>query len=141
MSSTKVCNYPTRGFYSALTWRSGELQSVDGYMNIALEQTKEYVNGRLHRTYGDAFVRGNNGMLEFVYLSIDESDTRNSALHFCRLIRITTRISSICEGQESLDSVKDGANDRRRHKCLHTKSFSQPSTGSNTTLWPYAELA
>lgn len=30
-------------------------------MNIALEQTKEYVNGKLHRTYGDAFLRGNNG--------------------------------------------------------------------------------
>jgi U6 snRNA-associated Sm-like protein LSm6 len=40
----------------------GELQSVDGYMNIALEQTSEYVNGKKKRTYGDAFVRGNNGM-------------------------------------------------------------------------------
>ena len=46
-----------------LTWFSvlGELQSVDGYMNIALEKTEEYVNGRLRRNYGDAFVRGNNG--------------------------------------------------------------------------------
>ena len=40
----------------------GELQSVDGYMNIALEKTEEYVNGQLRRKYGDAFVRGNNGM-------------------------------------------------------------------------------
>ncbi|KAJ8603568.1 hypothetical protein MRB53_042111 [Persea americana] len=39
----------------------GELQSVDGYMNIALEQTKEHVNGRVKRNYGDAFIRGNNG--------------------------------------------------------------------------------
>lgn len=38
----------------------GELQSVDGYMNIALEKCQEYVNGQLRRTYGDAFVRGNN---------------------------------------------------------------------------------
>ncbi|CAG8898449.1 unnamed protein product [Penicillium egyptiacum] len=38
----------------------GELQSVDGYMNIALEKTEEYVNGKLRRNYGDAFVRGNN---------------------------------------------------------------------------------
>lgn len=55
----------------SLTWKliiliahaylSGELQSVDGYMNIALEQTKEYVKGKLRREYGDAFVRGNNG--------------------------------------------------------------------------------
>lgn len=40
---------------------AGELQSVDGYMNIALEKTEEYVNGVKRRTYGDAFVRGNNG--------------------------------------------------------------------------------
>ena len=35
-------------------------------MNIALEQTKEYVNGMLHRTYGDAFIRGNNGIVFWV---------------------------------------------------------------------------
>lgn len=40
---------------------AGELQSVDGYMNIALEKCEEYVNGKLRRKYGDAFVRGNNG--------------------------------------------------------------------------------
>ncbi|KAG6014861.1 U4/U6-U5 snRNP complex subunit lsm6 [Claviceps lovelessii] len=45
----------------------GELQSVDGYMNIALEKTEEYVNGMKRRDYGDAFVRGNNVM----YISAD----------------------------------------------------------------------
>lgn len=40
----------------------GELQSVDGYMNIALEKTEEFINGQLRKVYGDAFVRGNNGM-------------------------------------------------------------------------------
>ncbi len=30
-------------------------------MNIALEKTEEYVDGVLKRSYGDAFVRGNNG--------------------------------------------------------------------------------
>lgn len=40
----------------------GELQSVDGYMNIALEKTEEYVNGALRKNFGDAFVRGNNGL-------------------------------------------------------------------------------
>jgi hypothetical protein len=34
-------------------------------MNIALEQTKEYVDGQLLQTYGDAFIRGNNGMRLF----------------------------------------------------------------------------
>jgi U6 snRNA-associated Sm-like protein LSm6 len=48
----------------------GELQSVDGYMNIALEQTKEYINGQLSRTYGDAFIRGNNGIKLFRYHEI-----------------------------------------------------------------------
>jgi U6 snRNA-associated Sm-like protein LSm6 len=42
-------------------FHTGELQSVDGYMNIALEKTEEYVNGVKRRSYGDAFVRGNNG--------------------------------------------------------------------------------
>ncbi|MCJ1477946.1 U4/U6-U5 snRNP complex subunit lsm6 [Lambiella insularis] len=46
----------------------GELQSVDGYMNIALEKTEEYVNGRLRRSYGDAFVRGNNGIPKDYYI-------------------------------------------------------------------------
>lgn len=45
------------------TFSKGELQSVDGYMNIALEQTREIVEGsRVRRNYGDAFIRGNNGM-------------------------------------------------------------------------------
>jgi len=45
-----------------LTFRLiGLLSSVDGYMNIALEKTEEYVDGELKRSYGDAFVRGNNG--------------------------------------------------------------------------------
>jgi U6 snRNA-associated Sm-like protein LSm6 len=30
-------------------------------MNIALEQTEEYVNGIVTNRYGDCFVRGNNG--------------------------------------------------------------------------------
>ncbi|KYM88620.1 U6 snRNA-associated Sm-like protein LSm6 [Atta colombica] len=38
----------------------GVLACIDGYMNIALEQTEEYVNGQLKDKYGDAFIRGNN---------------------------------------------------------------------------------
>jgi len=45
-----------------LTRRAGELQSVDGYMNIALEKCEEHVNGVKKRSYGDAFIRGNNGI-------------------------------------------------------------------------------
>ena len=47
----------------------GVLACLDGYMNIALEQTEEYVNGQLKNKYGDAFIRGNNGRyFIFVYL-------------------------------------------------------------------------
>lgn len=40
---------------------TGVLACLDGYMNIAIEQTEEYVNGQLKNKYGDAFLRGNNG--------------------------------------------------------------------------------
>lgn len=39
---------------------TGVLACLDGYMNIALEQTEEYSNGQLKNKYGDAFIRGNN---------------------------------------------------------------------------------
>lgn len=32
-------------------------------MNIALDKAEEYVNGLKRRTYGDAFIRGNNGKI------------------------------------------------------------------------------
>ncbi|KAI8611397.1 hypothetical protein BC830DRAFT_1044068, partial [Chytriomyces sp. MP71] len=38
----------------------GILACLDGYMNIAMEQTEEYVGGDLKNKYGDAFIRGNN---------------------------------------------------------------------------------
>ncbi|KAM7419449.1 hypothetical protein PAMA_016525 [Pampus argenteus] len=46
----------------------GVLACLDGYMNIAIEQTEEYVNGQLKNKYGDAFLRGNNGKsLHFIH--------------------------------------------------------------------------
>lgn len=44
-----------------LLFCTGILTCLDGYMNIAMEQTEEYVNGQLKNKYGDAFIRGNNG--------------------------------------------------------------------------------
>ncbi|KAG9301640.1 hypothetical protein G9A89_016710 [Geosiphon pyriformis] len=41
----------------------GILSCLDGYMNIALEQTEEWVNGQLKNKYGDAFIRGNNARI------------------------------------------------------------------------------
>lgn len=38
----------------------GILKCLDGYMNIVLEQTEEYINGQFKRRYGETFIRGNN---------------------------------------------------------------------------------
>nr|CAD2143381.1 unnamed protein product [Meloidogyne enterolobii] len=35
----------------------GILSCLDGFMNIALEQTEEYNGGQLKAKYGDAFIR------------------------------------------------------------------------------------
>ncbi|KAH9911874.1 uncharacterized protein B0H18DRAFT_891324, partial [Fomitopsis serialis] len=35
---------------------------LDGYMNMALEHTEEHVASILYNRYGDAFIRGNNGL-------------------------------------------------------------------------------
>jgi U6 snRNA-associated Sm-like protein LSm6 len=45
---------------SGVTYR-GILACLDGFMNIAMEQTEEYVDGHLKNRYGDCFIRGNNG--------------------------------------------------------------------------------
>ena len=38
------------------------LACLDGYLNMALEQSEEYgVDGLLKAKYGDCFIRGNNG--------------------------------------------------------------------------------
>lgn len=39
----------------------GILACLDGFMNIAMEQAEEYVDGQLKARYGDCFIRGNNG--------------------------------------------------------------------------------
>jgi LSM domain len=35
--------------------------SLDGNMNVVLEQATEYIRGEPGKTYNDAFIRGNNG--------------------------------------------------------------------------------
>ncbi|KAN0122349.1 LSM domain containing protein [Hyaloscypha variabilis] len=54
-----IGNAVTVKLNSGVVYR-GELQSIDGYMNLALEKCEEYVDGVKKRSYGDAFVRGNN---------------------------------------------------------------------------------
>lgn len=38
----------------------GILSCLDGYMNIAMEETEEFVGGQSKGRFGDAFIRGNN---------------------------------------------------------------------------------
>ena len=38
----------------------GILVCLDGYMNVAMEQTEEFVDGVLRNKYGDTMIRGNN---------------------------------------------------------------------------------
>ena len=47
------------------------LACLDGYMNIAMEQTEEYDNGQLKAKYGDCFIRGNNGALSISVVCVD----------------------------------------------------------------------
>lgn len=46
--------------HSGVTYK-GVLACLDGFMNIAMEQTEEYVDDQLKNKYGDCFIRGNNG--------------------------------------------------------------------------------
>eukprot|EP00043_Microstomoeca_roanoka_P008672 m.83441 g.83441 ORF g.83441 m.83441 type:complete len:76 (-) comp14344_c0_seq3:1073-1300(-) len=39
---------------------AGRLAALDSFMNVALEETEEFVNGQPTVKYGDAFIRGNN---------------------------------------------------------------------------------
>ncbi|EGW34590.1 U6 snRNA-associated Sm-like protein LSm6 [Spathaspora passalidarum NRRL Y-27907] len=39
---------------------TGNLQTIDGYMNVVLDNAKECSNGKVVRDYGDVFIRGNN---------------------------------------------------------------------------------
>lgn len=48
---------------ASLTGRTGILACLDGFMNIAMEQTEEWRDGGLQAKYGDCFIRGNNGVL------------------------------------------------------------------------------
>jgi U6 snRNA-associated Sm-like protein LSm6 len=81
--------------HSGVDYR-GTLTCLDGYLNIALEQTQEWVQGSLTHSYGDTFIRGNNGLSFFsctlsliVYLLIlflfSDDDDDDAVLYIARL--------------------------------------------------------
>lgn len=64
---------------------TGVLACLDGYMNIAIEQTEEYVNGQLKNKYGDAFLRGNNGKIRLSW-RIFHHDCYMWEIYFCAIL-------------------------------------------------------
>ncbi|MBA0801254.1 hypothetical protein Gohar_011630 [Gossypium harknessii] len=80
----------------------GILACLDGYMNIAMEQTEEYVNGQLKNKYGDAFIRGNNGTCYSMYLStfiIYTYAVNGSEFHFIyAVLYISTSKRTLADG-------------------------------------------
>lgn len=56
-----------RGMYTmCMLLIVGVLACLDGYLNIAMEQTEEYIDGQLRGKFGDTFIRGNNGSASVV---------------------------------------------------------------------------
>ena len=47
----------------------GNLTCLDGFMNIAMENTNEFINGHHEKGYGEAFLRGNN----VLYIAVNKS--------------------------------------------------------------------
>ena len=86
----------------------GELQSVDGYMNIALEKTEEFVNDVKKRSYGDAFVRGNNGELRCLQVQRCPADWYGSK--FCtslQIHRMSQKTTRACGSYRNASNTDD----------------------------------
>jgi small nuclear ribonucleoprotein (snRNP)-like protein len=60
-----------------------------GYMNVALEQTEEYVDGQLKTKYGDTFIRGNN----ILYIRYRQISSRSCV---AALVQLLCRRPSVC---------------------------------------------
>lgn len=83
---------------NTLHLRPGELQSIDGYMNIALEKTQEFSDGddKPQRSYGDTFVRGNNGIVLHVIIISLLSSSPLSVLYWSSPLHRITVIDRSC---------------------------------------------
>lgn len=67
---------------SGVTYR-GVLACLDGFMNIAMEQTEEYIDGQLKNRYGDCFIRGNNGKSSSLITSSTKCELLRFVFPFC----------------------------------------------------------
>lgn len=132
-------------------------------MNIALEQTEEHVNGVVTNRYGDAFIRGNNGLsillsLQFrVNLRLSLSSTlhigcRTYIAPFTPIIRLA--VVSICAQNPTLRSnyfyrevqtrwcVKASLDweQLRQRTASSSPTASTPSRLSRNLQWPPMEI-
>lgn len=60
-------------------------------MNIAMEQTEEYVHGQLKAKYGDCFIRGNNGESPAFLLTRASSSRYSCRLPLYAVLYIATQ--------------------------------------------------
>lgn len=70
VNSLSLCISTHRRFFTRTN--TGVLACLDGFMNIVMEQTEEYVDGQLVNKYGECFIRGNN----VLYISAQSSKRR-----------------------------------------------------------------
>ena len=124
----------------------GELQSVDGYMNIALEKTEEFVNGEKRRAYGDAFVRGNNGKVSARETRSKLSDAQSCTSPpmpkmwalACPRVPQNLEMPLVCQRPVSKASGLTAQEPQTRARRIASCDFTLGSTRPNTPWWTHA---
>ncbi|PIK59446.1 hypothetical protein BSL78_03659 [Apostichopus japonicus] len=95
----------------------GVLACLDGYMNIALEQTEEYVNGQLKNKYGDAFIRGNNEAIMVSLCNINSMVMHSSeAIMFYTSVHRSEVIKQLMKSSRAEKVNREATDDVRRPK-------------------------
>ena len=89
------------------------LACLDGYMNIAMEQTEEYVNGQLKAKYGDTFIRGNNGAFCSPSLSLPSTDCFRSRARVLPTVALSLSLSPRCVSSQCSTLARKRGDDRK----------------------------
>jgi len=109
-------------------------------MNIALEDTKEVVNGRVRKNYGDAFIRGNNG--EWLDHSILKTADAYDVLQSCTsqqtheaISVITMRASNIVRARDHQPSSSAPvAMQRGQRRVYHCRTMPMPEKSKHSRM-------
>ncbi|WZZ29676.1 hypothetical protein YC2023_013077 [Brassica napus] len=76
------------------------LACLDGYMNIAMDQTEEYVNGQLKNKYGDAlalrdeYFAVDDDEEEAAALALRDDEIRSQSIYSSRLCHVHNRVGT-----------------------------------------------